>query len=841
MGKKLLFAPVPGEPLGVALDDEAVVFAVNKSGEATASARGVVARLGLEGGYRWVRPLGEAVRSLPIVFDASYGAAVAVLVQKRDTLFLELLDLVGGAQRVETNLAQCSSTDTARVYAGNFDGDPGTDLLVWCRSKGGPLLTLLHGDGKVAKTARSPFIWLPQVVWPNDAGGSTRPAPRLLGEGASGILGIGFDLKTIDFPSTEDLTGFDTPIVDQPDAPPCLLVTSDQRLGCWTGPLGTPKGLAAAEDAGFEFPGEGGRVAFAFTVEKAPQGETRIALVGERNHLLRVTLQPELAVARQPLPDRIATASLGDTDEDGRWDLLVAVADELVKYDTDLRGPAHSRFPLGDLKATGVVADWFDTPATSARRRGRLDHVLFENAAPVSNTFARPEKTEPPLVLPAGATDAAMRFVLRAELAEPEPVESNRRTCEIHARNRRILAPRAFGSRALALDAGRLVTLNGAQVLTQLAPVGSSEIVRSFDTAASTVAYVTDTGAKHCSLQEPDRLDCQTLVLDPRLSGPIALATDGVKAWVARSDGSVGGYAAPAQGVPALDAGGLPADGSPVRLLRAFPGLLAVGRAQSLELYATGERLRFIDSHAIRADELVRCGDSRWYALSAGKVARADTAFDFQFLAEQPNFVRAIACDDAGGLLGIAPRYGPFALAGPPTLPHRQFWLLGALVAASGAGYSAYSLLKRRQMSSLGSTAKKGKGSSSNELGVERFFDVDAPKVDVASATRSQEILVDALRDFLDNVSTRPPLTIGIYGEWGSGKSSVMRMLSGELQETGRFVTVWFNAWRHQQEEQLGPALLHAIVREFGRQAGPRVARRRSGARSWSRAGSATG
>jgi hypothetical protein len=55
-----------------------------------------------------------------------------------------------------------------------------------------------------------------------------------------------------------------------------------------------------------------------------------------------------------------------------------------------------------------------------------------------------------------------------------------------------------------------------------------------------------------------------------------------------------------------------------VRLLRAFPDLLAVGRERTRELYAVTAKLELIASQPLRADELVRCGDARWYALSAG-------------------------------------------------------------------------------------------------------------------------------------------------------------------------------------------------------------------------------
>ena len=61
------------------------------------------------------------------------------------------------------------------------------------------------------------------------------------------------------------------------------------------------------------------------------------------------------------------------------------------------------------------------------------------------------------------------------------------------------------------------------------------------------------------------------------------------------------------------------------------------------------------------------------------------------------------------------------------------------------------------------------------------------------------------------------PLTMGVYGEWGSGKTSMLRMIEHRLtQLPGRTTTViplWFEAWRYaQQDTALWRALLLRIV-----------------------------
>jgi len=73
--------------------------------------------------------------------------------------------------------------------------------------------------------------------------------------------------------------------------------------------------------------------------------------------------------------------------------------------------------------------------------------------------------------------------------------------------------------------------------------------------------------------------------------------------------------------------------------------------------------------------------------------------------------------------------------------------------------------------------------------------------------------LTQGLSRFIRNENTKPPVTIAITGEWGTGKSSIMNLLRDDITELG-YRPVWFNAWHHQQEERIPDALMEAIRRD---------------------------
>lgn len=75
---------------------------------------------------------------------------------------------------------------------------------------------------------------------------------------------------------------------------------------------------------------------------------------------------------------------------------------------------------------------------------------------------------------------------------------------------------------------------------------------------------------------------------------------------------------------------------------------------------------------------------------------------------------------------------------------------------------------------------------------------------------------------FLDK-NTPTPMTVAISGPWGSGKTSLARLVEGRLRVPenwrGRWfeepLTCWFNAWHHADAPNVGVALAAHVAREL--------------------------
>src|SRR5690606_33354546 len=100
------------------------------------------------------------------------------------------------------------------------------------------------------------------------------------------------------------------------------------------------------------------------------------------------------------------------------------------------------------------------------------------------------------------------------------------------------------------------------------------------------------------------------------------------------------------------------------------------------------------------------------------------------------------------------------------------------------------------------------------------------------NATVTDALDFDDFRTALVEILTtaETPLTVGIFGTWGSGKTSLMQMLRADIESQGRpsCRTVWFTAWKYDQQDALWRSLILRVLdalypRESGD--GPRVER----------------
>lgn len=88
------------------------------------------------------------------------------------------------------------------------------------------------------------------------------------------------------------------------------------------------------------------------------------------------------------------------------------------------------------------------------------------------------------------------------------------------------------------------------------------------------------------------------------------------------------------------------------------------------------------------------------------------------------------------------------------------------------------------------------------------------------------KVYADALSRVISNDNTKTPLVIGILGDWGSGKTSLMLTIKKNLEEIEpsseeslKIKSVWFNAWEQNFEQGnilTGPSLLYHVYNELG-------------------------
>jgi predicted KAP-like P-loop ATPase len=73
-------------------------------------------------------------------------------------------------------------------------------------------------------------------------------------------------------------------------------------------------------------------------------------------------------------------------------------------------------------------------------------------------------------------------------------------------------------------------------------------------------------------------------------------------------------------------------------------------------------------------------------------------------------------------------------------------------------------------------------------------------------------------------LQTEPlPFCVGIFGAWGSGKSSFLKMIREVIADKKPEVKcIWFNPWKYDKKEDLWNTLIQTILYSITQEAGDR-------------------
>jgi hypothetical protein len=111
----------------------------------------------------------------------------------------------------------------------------------------------------------------------------------------------------------------------------------------------------------------------------------------------------------------------------------------------------------------------------------------------------------------------------------------------------------------------------------------------------------------------------------------------------------------------------------------------------------------------------------------------------------------------------------------------------------SGGGITQSTTVKTTTDSEPQNAAPKSSGKKKIQIITD-----DSAEEDALDFKSYSENLANIIRE------AKPKFAVGIFGKWGTGKTTLMNMIKTELEkDKDKILTVWFDAWRYEKEKYL--------------------------------------